>query len=171
MYTDPTVHRRYLEGQNIAVKHKKMHTQTLIIYVTDWHLYSESRNEKKVSLQQTPNSLAEFINKRTIWYDQRYSLLAETNKHTDTKKKLWSYNWEASLSFSVNIFSLLSSHLQNICYLHVQTYKIHFLLQKYQTRKLKKQHRQNKWSSSKDINLVVKDLKELHNFLLKDFPS
>lgn len=88
MYTDPTVHKRYLEGQNIAVKLKKMHTQTLIIYVTDWHLYSESRNEKKVSLQQTPNSLAEFINKRTIWYDQRYSLLAETNKHTDTKREI-----------------------------------------------------------------------------------
>lgn len=35
MYTDPTVHRRYLEGQKIAVKHKKMHTQTLIIYVTE----------------------------------------------------------------------------------------------------------------------------------------
>lgn len=88
MYTDPTVHRRYLEGQKIAVKHKKMHTQTLIIYVTDWHLYSEGRNEKKVSLQQTPNSLAEFITKRTFWHDQRYSFLAETNKHTDTKREI-----------------------------------------------------------------------------------
>lgn len=123
--------------------------------------------KKKVSLQQTPNSLAEFINKRTIWYDQRYSLLAETNKHTDAKGEII----KLQLRSFIVIFSLLSSHLQNICYLHVQTYKIHFLLQKYQTHKLKKQHRQNKWSSSKDINLLVKDLKELHNFLLKDFPS